>query len=143
MDIVSGKGKNALRQFTPNELVHEWDKSANLGGVIATRVDEKPPADQLVIEMPKEVELPNSAPVDNALKHRRKTTNIICEKLGPLLKSQNERPTASWIHQVLLVHNRSMVQQYRRVNSLILEIFTAGFAGGLMGLSVNVRRLFL
>ena len=47
-----------------------------------------------------------------------------------------ERGASFW-KQVLLVHNRSMLQQYRRVNSFVLEIGVASLSGLLMGLSVS------
>ncbi|KAI8622739.1 hypothetical protein BC830DRAFT_1159973 [Chytriomyces sp. MP71] len=51
---------------------------------------------------------------------------------------------ASFFRQVMYCHNRSLVQQGRRVNALILEIVVAVFAGVLMGISTQgkVKELY-
>ena len=44
---------------------------------------------------------------------------------------------AGFLYQIWLSHNRSMVQQYRRINAFFLEVSVASMTGLLMGLAVN------
>lgn len=39
--------------------------------------------------------------------------------------------------QIVLVHNRSLLQQYRKINALLLELFIATVSGLLMGIAVS------
>ena len=50
---------------------------------------------------------------------------------------KHKRNGASFFRQALLCHNRSIIQQYRRIGSYFLERGVAMLAGGLMGLAVG------
>lgn len=55
-------------------------------------------------------------------------------KLSNVLVSERG---ANWFWQFWYAHNLSVVQQYRSIGGLVLELFVSGYTGFIMGLSLN------
>ncbi|KAJ3256453.1 hypothetical protein HDU77_003139 [Chytriomyces hyalinus] len=66
------------------------------------------------------------------------------QKFHALIPSVIEQRGASFFWQLVHCHNRSIIQQSRRINAFIMEITVAVFAGVLMGISTQgkVKELY-
>ncbi|KAJ3109532.1 hypothetical protein HDU97_005189 [Phlyctochytrium planicorne] len=112
MDILSDKGVNLRQHLSPEDLVNLWEAEGREWIKKKYEEDGVPKANE-----------------DPATKSSEES-NI--EEIDHVIKNRG----ASWLGQVLLCHNRYMVQQYRLVSALGLEIGVASLAGGLMGVAV-------
>ncbi|KAJ1546610.1 hypothetical protein HK405_006988 [Cladochytrium tenue] len=112
MDILSGKGVNPVRPFSAADLVREWECSGSKWSAETKTGDSGVETDGKVAEAARPL-----GPED----------------LGQLVSGRG----APWVLQAALCHNRYLLQQYRRVSALALEVGVASLAGGLMGIAVQ------
>ncbi|KAI8838265.1 hypothetical protein BJ741DRAFT_601981 [Chytriomyces cf. hyalinus JEL632] len=115
MDILSGKGVNEkARKLTPDDLVDTW---VSFG---------KKWVDGRIAKLGDGVEGGTAPHTDEERESSHSDLEMIVKKRG-----------SSTLRQALLCHNRYLVQQYRRVSSLVLEVGVAILAGALMGIAVS------
>ncbi|KAJ3403156.1 hypothetical protein HDU80_004429 [Chytriomyces hyalinus] len=115
MDILSGKGVNEkARKLTPDDLVDTW---VSFG---------KNWVDGRIAKLGDGVEGGTAPHTDEERESSHSDLEMIVKKRG-----------SSTLRQALLCHNRYLVQQYRRVSSLVLEVGVAILAGALMGIAVS------
>ncbi|KAJ3263491.1 hypothetical protein HDU77_010608 [Chytriomyces hyalinus] len=116
MDILSGKGVNekAKKKLTPDDLVDTW---VSFG---------KNWVDGRIAKLGDGVEGGTAPHTDEERESSHSDLEMIVKKRG-----------SSTLRQALLCHNRYLVQQYRRVSSLVLEVGVAILAGALMGIAVS------
>lgn len=146
MDILSGTGVNKKVNLSPADLVKEWEKRG-LGGTNDSRngastknTEEAEPgieieSKQVSIRVDKTI-LPNEVESNSpqpSLDDKRGPEIIYSSQQLHQLKSM--RQTASFLYQAWLCHNRSLLQQFRALNSLWLEVGVSLLAGALMGLA--------
>ncbi|KAI9349485.1 hypothetical protein DFJ73DRAFT_659752 [Zopfochytrium polystomum] len=113
MDILSDKGVNLSRHYTPSDLIAHWASTGKawVASVTTTGGGTGPVADA-------------AAAADEV--------STTPEDLVRIAAGRG----ASFVRQAVLCHNRYMVQQYRRSVALGLEIGVASLAGGLMGIAI-------
>ena len=113
MDIISGQGNNLKRDYSVDELVDNWNKHYQ----------------KIVEEEEKYKKDKGSAWALNVIARD--------EEFHKLSEELVKERGANVFKQFWYVHNLSLVQQYRTVPGLILELFVASFAGLLLGLSLS------
>jgi hypothetical protein len=124
MDILSGKGKNPSRNLSPRDLADIWQKKQ-------AEKDDTPDDSGKIKRTAESEAVPEVSESSKPPELRRGSSHSIIE-LGHVRKH------ASILKQIWLSHNRSIVQQFRRFASFVLEIGVACLAGGLMGLAIMV-----
>ncbi|KAJ3212076.1 hypothetical protein HDU67_004082 [Dinochytrium kinnereticum] len=103
MDILSDKGVNLHHHYTPTDLVNLWETQGS------SWVQKKYAQQGLS---------PSSEPC-----------KVSVDEMDVIVKGRG----AGWWRQVLICHNRYLVQQFRLVGALVLEIGVGSLAGGLVG----------
>ncbi|KAJ3416423.1 hypothetical protein HDV05_001581 [Chytridiales sp. JEL 0842] len=118
MDILSDKGVNKRQHLTPMDLVKQWEKD----GIqwVHSRRGRDAPAQDLKGEKKEGWEDPeySSKELESSL------TSLVNTRGAPFLM------------QSLHCHNRYLIQQFRKLDSLGLEVGVASLAGALMGIAV-------
>ncbi|KAJ3109992.1 hypothetical protein HDU96_006992 [Phlyctochytrium bullatum] len=109
MDILSDKGVNLKKHLTPEDLVGLWESEGR--DWLQGKRDEA---------------------LNMSLDRRASKGRSTTQELEEIIKFRG----ASFMRQALLCHNRYIVQQYRLISALGLEIGVASLAGGLMGIAV-------
>ncbi|KAJ3305130.1 hypothetical protein HDU76_005060, partial [Blyttiomyces sp. JEL0837] len=112
MDILSDKGVNLAQHLTPADLVKKWESNGQ-----------------------KWLKEHNSEDDDDT-EHFVNMNNTTPSDLSFIVQ---QRGASFWI-QSWLCHNRYLIQQYRRIGALGLEIGVASLAGGLMGIAVSSQK---
>jgi hypothetical protein len=149
MDILSGQGLNKKSNFTSADLVAKWEEFSKQGpeGLAklkqVTLDDESEPIEEdkdekhLALDIGENNSLPNQ--VNNL---RTRGSKVISRKVDiepytsqQLLALKSVRTTSNFFYQSWICHNRSLIQQYRLLSSLVLEVGVAFLAGTLMGLA--------
>ncbi|KAJ3127774.1 hypothetical protein HK100_009553 [Physocladia obscura] len=114
MDIISGKGINAKQTITPAAQVELW---LSFGKEWVIKRASQEPITSIGLIHTDEENTKSSKDLDD-----------IASKRG-----------SSLFTQVVLCHNRYLIQQYRRAGSLATEICVASLAGALMGVAVSAQ----
>ena len=104
MDILSDKGVNMKEHISPNDLVEKWENSGRTW-----------------VENNKLEDLDHDTGA-------KLTGSELDSEVNKIVKQRG----ASIPLQIGLCHNRYIIQQYRRVWALALEIGVATLAGGLV-----------
>ncbi|KAJ3284823.1 hypothetical protein HDU79_007844 [Rhizoclosmatium sp. JEL0117] len=113
MDILSGKGVHSCGEnITPDRLVELWE-SFGVTWVAGCSLEEGGIG-----------EADSGRSVEEYEASIRDLEEIVVKRGAPLWK------------QILLCHNRYIVQQYRRAGSLVIEVVVASLAGLLMGVAI-------
>ncbi|KAI9102428.1 hypothetical protein DFS34DRAFT_390951 [Phlyctochytrium arcticum] len=113
MDILSGHGINKTRHMSVKDLVAAWDQRSKSEST-------SPPVRPLSILPPP--------------KHEESQLDSLFHTRAPELVKERG---SYWWQQIWYCHNRYMIQQYRLISALALEIFVGCFAGLLMGAAVQ------
>lgn len=107
MDILSAKGINEINQYSPDELVRHWTKRTE-------KLDSEPGLKRTLTV--------NGQDIPDQDFHT----------YAPQLVKERG---ASFLKQFWFCHNLSLLQQYRNITGVVLEVFVGTFAGLLMGLA--------
>lgn len=137
MDILSGQGKNKNQNYTPDELVKLWQDH---GSAILSKLSSKNP--EVFDDLFYNDENPASSKATPSSREEEMASKP--QDFHASITSMVETRGASFIDQLFYVHNFSLMQQYRTINYLLLELFVGGAAGGVMGtalLSVDEQYL--
>jgi hypothetical protein len=113
MDIISGQGNNDVHDYSVDSLVENWEKHY----VNVVKEEDKVKKEN------------GSAWALNVADQDEEFHQLAQE----LVKMRG----ANIFKQFYYVHNLSLIQQYRTIPGLVLEIFVAAFAGLLLGLSLS------
>ncbi|KAI8896888.1 hypothetical protein BC833DRAFT_553259 [Globomyces pollinis-pini] len=122
MDIVSGRGINKTQMLSIEELV-QYCKNHTTDQLKISNTKK----DQINVDLDEEEGHSNS---DISMSS---ADELFHSNSDTLVKERN----VSFFKQLWYCHNLSLVQQYRSLPGLVLEVGVGGAAGMLMGLAVN------
>jgi ABC-type multidrug transport system ATPase subunit len=144
MDILSGAGVNLNREYTVQDLVELWDsqgfdmeaeqaRKASIPFSIGS--DETNVMEEAIITIVEAVAM--EEPI--LLQERKLSTasTEIDQQFHDLSDRLVAERGASFLKQLWLTHNLSLLQQYRAFNGLALEVIVGMLAGFLMGISAS------
>ncbi|KAI9348737.1 hypothetical protein DFJ73DRAFT_796357 [Zopfochytrium polystomum] len=157
MDILMGKGVAADGSvlLTPDDIVAEWERSG-LAAVAALRkgvhhpagtfLESGPATSSTLLTVPAPASSSSSAS-SVAADDLDDITTADPEATSPAplvdaLRAISTTRGAGFWKQVLLAHNRAVLQQRRFMNALWLELFVALFAGFVIGIASSGGELF-
>jgi ABC-type multidrug transport system ATPase subunit len=128
MDILSGSGKNPVNDYSISDLVSLWENQSRLepslvGSMIAGQEESNP----IIVTVPTEVTLLSTPESDWYLN----------QQFHVLSKDLVQERGASFFTQLCLTHNLSLLQQFRTLPGLVLELFVASVSGVLMGVAAK------
>ena len=138
MDILSGQGVNHTHTYTPDQLVDIWQERSSLSN-FEDDDDDDDMDDDIDIDNPfatknNRKESIRSDTVRNTPKRRRNAINGSSEsEFHAHIASSITNRSATFYTQFIHTHNFSLVQQYRSMRYLFLELAVGGAAGGVMG----------
>jgi ABC-type multidrug transport system ATPase subunit len=122
MDILSGSGRNPVNDYSISELVSKWEKQI---GSEPSPLSTPEVATPIVVSVPTEIVLAGAFETDLDLDQQfHKLSNDLVQERG-----------ANFLTQLRLTHNLSLLQQYRTLPGLVLELFVASISGVLMGVA--------
>ncbi|KAL2916645.1 hypothetical protein HK105_203757 [Polyrhizophydium stewartii] len=147
MDILAGKGHNTNGKTTPEDLIHMWNQHITLlnGGSSSSsatihnnsHVPEPKAADVDTEEARHAADADADANDGKGNKITLVHSSAADADFDATIRTIVSERGASMLRQIVLCHNRSLVQQMRMVSTLALETLVGMIAGLLMGISAN------
>ncbi|KAJ3094464.1 hypothetical protein HDU97_008035 [Phlyctochytrium planicorne] len=132
MDILSGRGISAVEGAEPlssKEIVEMWEKRVSADDFVEIAIAKE--SDSVKVASSSTSAGPNL--VSNNGTASADADHTAIANMAAIAKARG----ANVIKQIILAHNRSLLQQSRFLGAFFLECFVGMFAGFIMGISSN------
>jgi hypothetical protein len=153
MDILSDKGVNTREHLKPADLVRLWEthgiewvkvRRINPGGILRSQTKGRSKGVNGGSDARLSISI-SAMSVATKKDEKEKAmlggeSSIVDPNYESLLQSVVYQRGANIFQQTWLCHNRYLIQQARKMDSLFLEIGVAFLAGALMGIAVAGRK---
>jgi hypothetical protein len=131
MDILSGQGVNQLNKYTPDQLVDLWQERSTASDF--EQEDDDFEQDGYSADQSSRESIRSDKVRNNAGKRRNAMNGSDESEFHAHIASSIANRSATFWDQLVHTHNFSLVQQYRSMRYLFLELAVGGAAGGVMG----------
>jgi ABC-type multidrug transport system ATPase subunit len=141
MDILSGAGTNLREQYSVQDLVELWEAGSGVGS--QERKQSVPfsiVSDETNV-MEEVITIVQPMTMEGTLVSQERKLSTASTEVDQQFHELSDRLVAergaSFLKQLWLTHNLSLLQQYRAFNGLALEVIVGLLAGFLMGISAS------